>query len=153
MDKLYKNNESGLTLIEITASIVLISIIFIGFFSLLITSKKVGVASEDIVDATYITQQAMEEVYLTSSNMNLEEIVNYYLTEKNSAHTTYTATNNNNFTITFNHDFNNLLLSIQFLKHTQPSLSLSLPLYNITITTKENGTTKSTMENIMSIKP
>lgn len=147
-----KNKESGLTLIEISAAIVLIALIFIGFFTLLISSKKVGIASEDIVDATYITQQTMEEVYLTSKNMNLEEIVNYYLTEKNAAHTTYTATNNTNFTITFNHNFNNLLLSIQFFKHTDPNVSSNVPLFNILITTKENGTTKSTMENIMSIK-
>ena len=146
-----KSNEHGLTLIEITAAIVIIGIIFIGFFALLISSKKIGVASEEIVDATYITQQTMEEVYLASKNMNIEEIVNYFSTEKTNATHTYTPTNNTSFTITFNHEFNNLLVTIQFIK--QSTLSVNLPIYNIIITTKENGITKSTMENIMSLKP
>lgn len=55
--------ERGISLVEVVASIVLITIILISFFGFFIQSKKTHVASESIVDATYIAQQYMEEIY------------------------------------------------------------------------------------------
>lgn len=55
--------ERGISLVEVVASLVLITIILISFFSFFVQSKKTHVASESIVDATYIAQQEMEEVY------------------------------------------------------------------------------------------
>lgn len=61
--------ERGISLVEVVASVVLITIILISFFSFFIQSKKTHIASESIVDATYIVQQEMEELYgLISDN-------------------------------------------------------------------------------------
>lgn len=61
--------ERGISLVEVAASIVLITIILISFFTFFIQSKKLHVTSESVVDATYIAQQEMEEIYgLVSSN-------------------------------------------------------------------------------------
>lgn len=59
----YIKNEQGVSLIELVASIVIISIILISFFGLFLQSKKTHVASETIVDTTYHAQQEMEEIY------------------------------------------------------------------------------------------
>lgn len=55
--------ERGISLLEVVASVVLIMIILLSFFSFFVQSKKTHVASESIVEATYIAQQDMEEIY------------------------------------------------------------------------------------------
>ena len=63
--------ERGVYLLEVVASIILITIILISFFGFFLQSKKTHVASESIVDATYIAQQYMEEIYgIVSVNNN-----------------------------------------------------------------------------------
>lgn len=62
--------ERGISLVEVVASIVLITIILISFFSFFVQSKKTHVASESIVDATYIAQKEMEELYGIISSQN-----------------------------------------------------------------------------------
>ncbi|WP_079523907.1 type IV pilus modification PilV family protein [Solibacillus isronensis] len=66
----FLKEERGVSLVEVVASIVLITIILLSFFSFFIQSKKTHVASESIVDATYIAQQEMEELYGFISNRN-----------------------------------------------------------------------------------
>jgi prepilin-type N-terminal cleavage/methylation domain-containing protein len=56
-------NNRGLTLIEVIASLVIISIILLSFLGLFIHSKKTNVSSEGIQDATYEAQKAMEKLY------------------------------------------------------------------------------------------
>lgn len=56
-------NDRGLTLIEVIASLVIISIILISFLGLFVQSKKTNVSSEGIHDATYEAQKAMETLY------------------------------------------------------------------------------------------
>lgn len=55
--------ENGVSLVEVVASVVLISIILISFLGLIIQSNKTGKSSSDIVDATYIAQTELEEIY------------------------------------------------------------------------------------------
>lgn len=47
------NDEKGLTLIEVLASLIVIMIIIVIGFGLLLQSAKPNKASEEIVDATY----------------------------------------------------------------------------------------------------
>ncbi len=61
--KKFFNNERGISLVEVVASLLLISIILISFFGLFIQSKKAGKTSEEIVDATYVAQETMEYMH------------------------------------------------------------------------------------------
>lgn len=61
-DALYHSNK-GFALIEVVASIVIITLILLSFFGLLIQSNKTGKSSEQIIDATYLAQQEMEKMY------------------------------------------------------------------------------------------
>lgn len=68
-------NNKGLTLLEVVASIVIISIILITFSSVFLQSKKANVASQNVVDATYTAQMTMEELYSdVTSAKKFEEI-------------------------------------------------------------------------------
>ncbi len=62
------NNESGISLIEVVASVVILTIILLGFFGMFLQSAKTTQTSEEIVDATYIAQKNMEELYLQTKN-------------------------------------------------------------------------------------
>lgn len=64
------SNERGISLIEVVASLVIITIIFLAFFNFFIQSKKTNVSSEGIHDATYIAQVEMEEIYILSTMTN-----------------------------------------------------------------------------------
>lgn len=69
-------SESGRTLIEIVASLAILAIIIIPFASLFVQSGKNLNKSEEIMDATYIAQSVMEEVYHFSKTVsfNSEQI-------------------------------------------------------------------------------
>ena len=56
-------NEYGLTLIEVLASVVLLTIIITTFITIMIQSTQINYTSETMVDATYIAQTEMEKVY------------------------------------------------------------------------------------------
>jgi|SRR5690625_2666204 len=56
-------NESGLTLVEILASIVILALIFMSILMILSQTAKTNKTSEDIIDATYIAQTEMEKIY------------------------------------------------------------------------------------------
>ena len=79
------NSEKGLSLIEVVASILLISIILLSFFGLFIQSKKTGVASEKIVDATYAAQIELEDLYSVISNNNIYELEEYLTAQSYSS--------------------------------------------------------------------
>ena len=71
----YVNQEQGLTLVEVIASIVLISIILLSFMGLFMQSNKTTATSGDIVNATYIAQKEMENIYKHRIYNTPEEIV------------------------------------------------------------------------------
>lgn len=70
----HKMNEEGVSLIEVVASIVLLSIIILSVFYLLVQSSKTTVTSEEIVEATYIAQTEMEELFLSTSKTKIQDI-------------------------------------------------------------------------------
>lgn len=71
-------NEKGLTLVEILAAIVIISIIFISIITILNLTAKSNRISKEIIDATYVAQKEMEFIYkLSSENVKLDAF-SYY---------------------------------------------------------------------------
>lgn len=80
MKKYLTKNERGFTLIEIIASLVLISIILLSFINVFVQTTKTRVASEQIVTATYIAQQEMEKFYAYSKKhtFDLNAIDQYF---------------------------------------------------------------------------
>lgn len=69
--KLFKE-EHGISLVEVVASIVLISVILLSFFTLFIQTKKTSIQSETIQNATYVAQVEMEEIYSISQNLSID---------------------------------------------------------------------------------
>lgn len=138
------SENKGLTLVETIAAIVLIALIFIGFYTFFISSQKIGVASEEIVDATFIAQESIEEVYNLSTSKNINEIIDYYEENKSSVY----SGNNTNFKITYNHTLNNVSIELIFIKKTGTLASL----YSVQVSVYEKNTLKATLENIFSLQ-
>jgi len=55
-------NEKGLTLVEILASITILSIIIVSLLSMFIQSSRSNQYSENILNATYVAQSQLEEI-------------------------------------------------------------------------------------------
>ena len=55
-------NEKGMTLIEILASIVLLSIIIVSMLSMIVQSSRSNTVSKNIMSATYVAESTMEEL-------------------------------------------------------------------------------------------
>ena len=149
--KYINQSEEGLTLIEMIAAIVIISIIFISIFSIFISSQKITVASEEIIDATYIAQQAMEETYFITSKSNYIDIQNYYLIEKNNTVIQTIDSTTPKFNITYTHDIPNITLSIQYSRILDRNIPPNINVFNVLINVYENNILKSQMENIVNL--
>lgn len=74
-------DEGGVTLVEVVTSLVLITIILLSFAGLFIQSTKTGKASQEIVDATYIAQVEMENMYSFSKFLPQSQIEQYFIDE------------------------------------------------------------------------
>lgn len=66
--RLLIKSEEGLSILEIIASILLLSIIIIGFMPLFFHSGNAIEKSADVIEGTYISQNLMEEIYEVISN-------------------------------------------------------------------------------------
>ncbi|QQP13758.1 prepilin-type N-terminal cleavage/methylation domain-containing protein [Lysinibacillus agricola] len=65
-----KKKQQGFTLVEVLASLVIITIILLSFFSFFISTAKTTKTSSTIFDATYYAQKEMEELYnITQSTL------------------------------------------------------------------------------------
>lgn len=60
--------ERGISLVEVVASIVLLMIILLSGYYMFVQSAKTAKTSEDIIDATYIAQTEMEQLYSLSKD-------------------------------------------------------------------------------------
>ncbi|KGR79652.1 type IV pilus modification PilV family protein [Ureibacillus manganicus] len=69
------DHSSGISLLEVLVSIVILSLIFLSFFYLFIQSAKTTKSSETIIDSTYVAQSEMEQMYYLSSNIVLGQLV------------------------------------------------------------------------------
>ncbi|MDR4948760.1 prepilin-type N-terminal cleavage/methylation domain-containing protein [Neobacillus cucumis] len=55
-------NEKGMTLVEILASIVILSIIIVSLLSMIVQSSRTNAISKNITSATYVAESTMEEL-------------------------------------------------------------------------------------------
>lgn len=69
--------ESGLSLVEVLASIVILSLILITFTMMFLYSAKTGKTSENIIDATYVAQTEMEKIYAASKGTDTASDIGY----------------------------------------------------------------------------
>lgn len=75
MIKKVTRNESGLTLVEVLASIVILSLIVVTFLAFFINSARTTKISEENLNSGFIAQKYMEEVYkIATDHASLEEI-------------------------------------------------------------------------------
>ncbi|MFB1051785.1 hypothetical protein [Paraliobacillus sp. JSM ZJ581] len=89
MRKLYRfrinqsvlREEKAMTLVEVLASILLLSIIIVTFLTFFIQSRKTVDVSDEISDATYIAQSEIENTYHISQTMSFLDGVNQLKTE------------------------------------------------------------------------
>lgn len=65
-----KNHTNGFTLIEVLASTVILTLLLTSFLIMFLQSAKINKTSDQIIDATYIAQAEMEEIYAISINTN-----------------------------------------------------------------------------------
>lgn len=61
-----KESESGFTLLEVVASLIIITIILMSFYSFFISTAKTTKTSNEIFNATYYAQKEMEHLYQLS---------------------------------------------------------------------------------------
>ena len=95
--KKYIHNEKGLTLVEILASFVILSILIIAFLTLFGQSAKQNRLSEEVMDATYIAQRNMEEIYAESQSYTFESyLVNHPETKRSGLEDSYTFSKEEN---------------------------------------------------------
>ncbi|WP_211356384.1 prepilin-type N-terminal cleavage/methylation domain-containing protein [Psychrobacillus lasiicapitis] len=135
-------NTKGLTLIEILVSIILITIIITTFFSLFIQSARTSKTSEEVVDATYVAQSEMEQIYEISRNGDYNSGIDEI--RKNLRYKQLTSTNpgEQKFTKTID----GLYIYLKLKKHTYPGMSYLV----IEVFETENGTRpRAKMETIL----
>src|SRR5690625_4342612 len=84
------SNEKGLTLIEVLVSLVIISIILIAVLFVLLQIIRTNKTSQEIVNATYIAQTEMEEMYRVSQNEDFD----VWISDLSSTNKNYTFSEN-----------------------------------------------------------
>lgn len=94
------NREKGMTLVEVLASLVLLSIIIISFLAIFPTVAKQNKASDEVMDATYIAQTTMEEIIQIKTNSKTFEAADDVLVNgkyiRGADSDTYVSKENNN---------------------------------------------------------
>lgn len=129
-------SQKGVSLIEVIASIIIITIILTSFFGLFIQSNKTEKSSEKIIDATYVAQVEMEKMYALSNVYTLSN-----LTEGLSS-IGYTISDELNNTYTKVQD--NFYIKVRFRDYSSNTLK------NTIVEVYEGNVLKSKMENIYS---
>lgn len=66
--------ETGITLVEVIASIALLSVIMMLFFMVFSQFLNTSNKSEDIISATYVAQTEMEQLYQLSKTVSISEV-------------------------------------------------------------------------------
>lgn len=136
--------EKGSSLVEVIASIVLITIILLSFSTFFLQSKKTIFLSESFVDATYTAQEDMEAVYGMVSSMDMSNF--HELATFNSQDTTFIYTSDTTCTNTCK----------KFVSTTNPEHwiqlqmnSQHLSLVNVLVNVpKQNSSTPVIMESV-----
>ncbi|SHN08345.1 type IV pilus modification PilV family protein [Gracilibacillus kekensis] len=99
MEYKWIKNEKGLTLVELLASIVILSIIVAAFLTFFINSARTTNVAEEVVDATYVTQQQMESIYHLATTNSFNQFIDAM---KDQADHSQTNSSTHRFTISSN---------------------------------------------------
>lgn len=91
MERTWIKNETGLTLIELLGSITILSIVIMTFLAFFIQSAKSTKVSEQMMDATYATQQYVETVYHESIDVDYQAWIEQLRLEADQFHRTSQA--------------------------------------------------------------
>ena len=89
----WRIDEKGISLVEVLASVVILTLLLTTFLLMFVNSAKINKKSEEIIDATYIAQTEMENIYAVSKNPDFVdkktamESLYRYDTDKNLYHT------------------------------------------------------------------
>ncbi|OAT80882.1 hypothetical protein A6P54_12805 [Bacillus sp. MKU004] len=70
-------SERGITLVEIIASIAILSLIILTFVPIFTQSMRSSKAASDMLDSTYLAQTVMENVYQLTTEYQFNEAVNH----------------------------------------------------------------------------
>lgn len=95
MKNLFKN-EKGLSLVEVVASIVILTLLITSFLGLILSAAKSAEHAREVIDFTFIAQRNMEMIFEKSNNHRLTELdsvmingLAYQLNSSSSSSTTY----------------------------------------------------------------
>lgn len=66
-------NNKGLSLIEVLVSVLILSLLAGPFLTLFVHATKTNLDTRQMVDATYIAQGCMEEIYSLSTKSNFDD--------------------------------------------------------------------------------
>lgn len=82
----FVKKDRGMTLVEVLASLVLLSIMIVSFLAIFPTVAKQNKTSEEFMDATYIAQSSMEHIIrIKDQNNSLHEMVNKLTAEETNS--------------------------------------------------------------------
>ncbi|WP_203333179.1 hypothetical protein [Planococcus beigongshangi] len=76
-----KKDERGLSLLEVVASIVILTLLLTSFLGLLLSATKSTKQAREVIDYTFIAQRTMESIYQNSKKYNLEDLDKMMLEE------------------------------------------------------------------------
>lgn len=137
--KKYVQKENGISLVEVIASIVLISIILLSFYKLFLQSATTTKTTEHIIDATYVAQTEMEKFYSLSKSKNFpneldQEVFTGYQ---------YKRVNNGFYIYENKTDYSNYLLELKLKPLTNNLTRIVVKVYD------KKGVLKSQMETTL----
>ncbi|MBM7541796.1 type IV pilus modification PilV family protein [Amphibacillus cookii] len=67
--------QDGLTLVEVLASIAILSMIVVTFLTFFINSARTTKVSEDMFDASYLAQEKIESIYFQSTTITYQQLI------------------------------------------------------------------------------
>lgn len=139
-------NEKGATLVEVIASFVIVVILLLSFFTLFIQTKQTTNSSAQIVDATYLAQTEMEEIYKFSNNTGL----NRDIIEHNLGFEPENPSEPN--PKSFKKPYSKSLISLRVADNKNIDGSVNNDLMNVIVEVKEDNVIKAKMETVVKWK-
>ncbi|SOB93928.1 prepilin-type N-terminal cleavage/methylation domain-containing protein [Ureibacillus xyleni] len=136
------SNESGVSLIEVVASIVILSIILVSIYTMLTQSARTTKNNEDIVKATYLAQTEMEYLYSIAPG---DTDYHTFLGQPDDI----TSNVNGDQIEVFKKNNSSTSEYIEILVIKKNNIDITLPIIKICVYDKEGGTLKAQMQNII----
>src|SRR5690625_1187331 len=139
-------NQKGLTLIEVLLSLVIISIILLAILFVLLQIIRTNKTSQELVNATYVAQTEMEEMYHISQSEDFDAWIN----DISSKEKNYSFSENIH-TITYRTESNHEV-EIKISETNQPPLKRII-IYVFEMDQNKPSSPKAKMENLLEWGP